>query len=161
MSWRESLISDYLKVEPRPFPMLELLGELYQERRSATAAQHFGRAVEILLENPEPGMPTLPAELFEKVQALAPAAHCAKTCTGVRPQCRIDPGTEPIASVVAGSNRSRRSQNRRPWSWPKSRWWRVRSDWWMPSAAPVEVASAHPRPPCRRTSRPAACRTSR
>ena len=75
----ESLIADYLKVEPASVPMLELLGELHQEKGdAATAAQHFGRAVEILLEHPEPGMPTLPAELFEKVQALAPGSAIAR-----------------------------------------------------------------------------------
>ncbi len=75
----ESLIVEYLKVDPASVPMLELLGELYQEKGDpVTAAQHFGKAVEILLEHPEPGMPTLPAELFEKVQALAPGSAIAR-----------------------------------------------------------------------------------
>ncbi|MCS6288661.1 MAG: tetratricopeptide repeat protein [Nitrospira sp.] len=86
----ESLINDYLKVEPASVPMLELLGELYQEKGdAATAAQHFGRAVEILLEHPEPGMPTLPAELFEKVQALAPGSAIAR---------KLAPAFDPNAS---------------------------------------------------------------
>ncbi len=56
----DSLIQEYLKVEPNSVPMLELLGELCEEKGDgAAAAQHFGRAVEILLEHPEPGMPTL------------------------------------------------------------------------------------------------------
>ena len=88
----ESLINDYLKVEPASVPMLELLGELYQEKGdAATAAQHFGRAVEILLEHPEPGMPTLPAELFEKVQALAPGSAIAR---------KLAPAFDPNASPV-------------------------------------------------------------
>ena len=75
----ESLVAEYLKVDPSSVPMLELLGELYQEKGDpVTAAQHFGKAVEILLEHPEPGMPTLPAELFEKVQALAPGSAIAR-----------------------------------------------------------------------------------
>ncbi|HNA27733.1 MAG TPA: tetratricopeptide repeat protein [Nitrospira sp.] len=100
----ESLISDYLKVEPSSVPMLELLGELYQEKGDpATAAQHFGRAVEILLENPEPGMPTLPAELFEKVQALAPGSPIArKLAPAFDPNAGSTLEPEPIASVVAG-----------------------------------------------------------
>ena len=86
----ESLMNDYLKVEPASVPMLELLGELYQEKGdAATAAQHFGRAVEILLEHPEPGMPTLPAELFEKVQALAPGSAIAR---------KLAPAFDPTAS---------------------------------------------------------------
>ncbi|MET0513868.1 MAG: tetratricopeptide repeat protein [Nitrospiraceae bacterium] len=75
----DSLIQEFLKVEPNSVPMLELFGELCEEKGDgATAAQHFGRAVEILLEHPEPGMPTLPAELFEKVQALAPGSTIAR-----------------------------------------------------------------------------------
>lgn len=86
----ELLINDYLKVEPASVPMLELLGELYQEKGdAATAAQHFGRAVEILLEHPEPGMPALPAELFEKVQALAPGSAIAR---------KLAPAFDPTAS---------------------------------------------------------------
>ncbi|RIK57100.1 MAG: hypothetical protein DCC63_15100 [Nitrospira sp.] len=75
----ESLITEYLKVESNSVPMLELFGELCEEQGDRTAAvQHYGRAVEILLEHPEPGMPTLPAELFEKVQALAPGSPIAR-----------------------------------------------------------------------------------
>ncbi|MGZ8383365.1 MAG: tetratricopeptide repeat protein, partial [Nitrospira sp.] len=94
----ESLVAEYLKVEPSSVPMLELLGELYQEKGDpVTAAQHFGKAVEILLENPEPGMPTLPAELFEKVQALAPGSAIARK---LAPSFNLNPGaatstTEP------------------------------------------------------------------
>lgn len=98
----ESLIADYLKVEPASVPMLELLGELYQEKGdAATAAQHFGRAVEILLEHPEPGMPTLPAELFEKVQALAPGSPIArKLAPAFDPNAGSMPEVEPIAPVM-------------------------------------------------------------
>ncbi|MGC3976065.1 MAG: tetratricopeptide repeat protein [Nitrospira sp.] len=98
----ESLIADYLKVEPASVPMLELLGELYQEKGDpATAAQHFGRAVEILLEQPEPGMPTLPAELFEKVQALAPGSPIArKLAPSFDPNAGSMPEPETIAPTA-------------------------------------------------------------
>lgn len=101
-SLAESLIADYLKVEPASVPMLELLGELYQEKGDpATAAQHFGRAVEILLEHPEPGMPTLPAELFEKVQALAPGSAIArKLAPSFDPQAESTPEPEAIAPIM-------------------------------------------------------------
>lgn len=75
----ESLITEYLKVEPASVPLLELFGELCEEKGDgATAALYYGQAVEILLEHPEPGMPTLPAELYEKVQALAPGSAVAR-----------------------------------------------------------------------------------
>jgi tetratricopeptide (TPR) repeat protein len=92
----ESLIGEYLKVEPASVPMLELLGELYQEKGDpATAAQHFGQAVEILLEHPEPGMPTLPAELFEKVQALAPGSAIARKLAPA-----FDPNVKALSVAV-------------------------------------------------------------
>jgi tetratricopeptide (TPR) repeat protein len=75
----ESLIQEYLEVEPDSVPMLELNGELNEEKGDAeAAARQYGRAVEILLEHPEPGMPTLPAELYEKVRSLAPGSAIAK-----------------------------------------------------------------------------------
>lgn len=90
----ESLMTEYLKVEPASVPMLELLGELYQEKGdAATAALHFGKAVEILLEHPEPGMPTLPAELYEKVQALAPGSAIARKLAPA-----FDPNVKPVSS---------------------------------------------------------------
>lgn len=93
----EALVGEYLKVEPASVPMLELLGELYQEKGdAATAAQHFGRAVEILLDHPEPGMPTLPAELFEKVQALAPGSPIARKLAPA-----FDPNASPSAEPEA------------------------------------------------------------
>ncbi|HEX2055001.1 MAG TPA: tetratricopeptide repeat protein, partial [Nitrospiraceae bacterium] len=75
----DSLIQEYLAVEPNSVPMLELSGELNEERGdAAAAAQQYGRAAEILLEHPEPGMPSLPAELYEKVRTLAPGSALAK-----------------------------------------------------------------------------------
>jgi tetratricopeptide (TPR) repeat protein len=80
----DSLIQEYLNVEPNSVPMLELNGELNEEQGDvATAAQQYGRAVEILLERPEPGMPTLPAELYEKIRAIAPQSAIAKNLASI------------------------------------------------------------------------------
>ena len=69
----ETLIAEFLAVEPNSVPLLELQGELYEEQGDIeTAVQHYGKAIEALLKNPEPGMPTLHEEIFEKVQSLAP-----------------------------------------------------------------------------------------
>ncbi len=97
----ESLIAEYLKVDPSSVPMLELLGELYQEKGDpVTAAQHFGKAVEILLEHPEPGMPTLPAELFEKVQALAPGSAIARKLAPSFSLNAATPEPEPVKPMA-------------------------------------------------------------
>ncbi|MBI3806241.1 MAG: tetratricopeptide repeat protein [Nitrospirae bacterium] len=69
----EALITDFLAVEPQSVAILELYGELYEEKGDAVnAALQYGKAIELLLQYPEPGMPTLHEELFEKVKSLAP-----------------------------------------------------------------------------------------
>lgn len=68
----ESLIQEFLSAEPNSVPLLELNGELFEEKGDhAGAALHYAKAVELLLEHPEPGMESLHEELFEKVKALS------------------------------------------------------------------------------------------
>lgn len=68
----ESLIQEFLSAEPNSVPLLELSGELFEEKGDhAGAALHYAKAVELLLEHPEPGMESLHVELFEKVRALS------------------------------------------------------------------------------------------
>ncbi len=67
----ESLITEFLTAEPNSVPLLELYGELYEEKGDgAAAARQYAKAVELLLEHPEPGMESLHEELFEKVKSL-------------------------------------------------------------------------------------------
>jgi tetratricopeptide (TPR) repeat protein len=69
----ESLIVEFLAVGPNSVPILELYGELYEEKGDvANAVTYYGKAIELLLQHPEPGMPTLHEELFEKIKSLAP-----------------------------------------------------------------------------------------
>ena len=68
----ESLISEFLFVQPNSVPILELYGELYEVKGdSGAAAQQYAKAMELLLEHPESGMETLHEELFEKVKSLS------------------------------------------------------------------------------------------
>lgn len=68
----ESLIGEFLSAEPNSVPLLELYGELYEEKGDgAAAARQYAKAVELLLEHPEPGMESLHEELFEKVRSLS------------------------------------------------------------------------------------------
>ena len=68
----ESMIQEFLEVNPTSVTMLELLGKVYEESGDkAIAATHYGRAVEVLLEHPDPDNPTLPVELFEKIKEIA------------------------------------------------------------------------------------------
>ncbi|UVT17696.1 MAG: tetratricopeptide repeat protein [Nitrospira sp.] len=68
----ESLIQEFLSAEPNSVPLLELKGELHEEKGDrAEAARHYARAIELLLEHPEPGMESLHEELFDKVRSLS------------------------------------------------------------------------------------------
>ncbi|MDF0675411.1 MAG: tetratricopeptide repeat protein [Nitrospira sp.] len=68
----ESLIQEFLSVDPNSVPLLELNGELREEQGdSGGAAQQYAKAIELLLEHPEPGMESLHEELFEKVRSLS------------------------------------------------------------------------------------------
>ncbi len=64
--------------------MRELYGELCEAQGDATnAVLQYEKAVELLLVHPEPGMPTLPQELLEKVAALAPDSLAVKKLTAL------------------------------------------------------------------------------
>ncbi|NOU09889.1 MAG: tetratricopeptide repeat protein [Nitrospira sp.] len=68
----ESLIQEFLSADPNSVPLLELKGELLEEKGdSGEAAIQYAKAIEILLEHPEPGMESLHEELFEKVRSLS------------------------------------------------------------------------------------------
>ncbi len=105
----ESLIAEYLKVEPNCVPMLELLGELYEEKGDpATAAVHLGQAVEVLLEKPEPGMPTLHLDIFEKIKAIAPASPVAARLTSRLSAVAggVSNGAEKVTAPLSDSARN-------------------------------------------------------
>ena len=75
----EKLIAEFLDVEPETVSLLELRGELYEEQGDIEAAvNNYGRAAEFLIKHPEPGMPTLPVELFEKARSLSPDSEIVK-----------------------------------------------------------------------------------
>lgn len=105
----ETLITDFLAVEPQSVALLELYGDLYAEKgEGAHAVLQYGKAIELLLERPEPGMPTLHEELFEKVTALAPDSPTVKklaalmkgTTVGEPPvSARCDTSVPPTAAI--------------------------------------------------------------
>ncbi|HWV46131.1 MAG TPA: tetratricopeptide repeat protein, partial [Nitrospira sp.] len=68
----ESLIQEFLSADPNSVPLLELNGELHEEKGNhGEAALQYAKAIELLLEHPEPGMESLHEELFEKVRSLS------------------------------------------------------------------------------------------
>lgn len=105
----ESLLDEFLAIEPHSVPILELLGDLYEEKGDgAMAATHLGKAIAILLERPDPHMPSLPAELYERVKGLDPhgpvrAQHAAlfdPTAAAEMAQAAPAVQSQPTADVV-------------------------------------------------------------
>ncbi|MDE3221570.1 MAG: tetratricopeptide repeat protein [Nitrospirota bacterium] len=93
----ETLITDFLAVEPRSVALLELYGDLHAEKGdAANAVLQYGKAIELLLERPEPGMPTLHEELFEKVTALVPDSPTVKKLAALMKGTTVD---EPPVSA--------------------------------------------------------------
>ena len=80
----ESMIQEFLEVNPTAVTMLELLGKVHEESGDkATAATHYGRAVEVLLEHPDPDNPTLPVEIFEKIKEIAASSPVVAKLTAL------------------------------------------------------------------------------
>ena len=74
----ESLLREYLAAGPRCVPFLELLAYVYDEKGDAMAAvAELGKAIDILIEDPDSDNPKKPSQLYTKVRALAPASPVA------------------------------------------------------------------------------------
>ncbi|HKP01685.1 MAG TPA: tetratricopeptide repeat protein, partial [Nitrospiraceae bacterium] len=74
----ESLLREYLAAGPRCIPFLELLAHVHEGKGDAVAAvTELGKAIEILLEDPDAENPGKPSQLYIKVRELAPASSVA------------------------------------------------------------------------------------
>ena len=74
----ESLLREYLTAGPRCVPFLEMLGQLYEGKGDVMAAvAEYGKAVEVLLEDPDTDRPNRASELFAKIRSLAPGSPVA------------------------------------------------------------------------------------
>ncbi len=71
----ESLLHEYLAAGPRCVPFLELLGHVYEEKGDkAAAVVEYGKAIEILLEDPDTDRPNRAQELYDLIHTLAPTS---------------------------------------------------------------------------------------
>ncbi len=74
----ESLLREYLAAGPRCVPFIEKLGSVYQEKGDALeAVAEYGKAIDILIEDPDPDNPQHAAQLYAKIRELAPASPIA------------------------------------------------------------------------------------
>ena len=71
----ESLLREYLTAGPRYVPFLEMLGRVYEEKGDVMAAvAEYGKAVEVLLEDPDTDKPNHPSDLFARIRSIAPGS---------------------------------------------------------------------------------------
>ena len=99
----ESMIQEFLEVNPTSVTMLELLGKVHEESGDkATAATHYGRAVEVLLEHPDPDNPTLPVEIFEKIKEIAASSPVVAKLTTLFKAGQAAPAA-PAPAVAAAA----------------------------------------------------------
>lgn len=74
----ESLLREYLAVGTRCVPFLEKLGALYQEKGDTLeAVAEYGKAIDILIEDPDPDNQHHVSQLYAKIRELAPASPVA------------------------------------------------------------------------------------
>jgi len=107
----ESLLREYLAAGPRCVPFLEKLGVIYQEKGDVQeAVAEYGKAIDILIEDPDPDNPHLVSQLYQKVRELAPASPIAirlasffDAQTGeliARAPTPTEPAAEPLAATT-------------------------------------------------------------
>ncbi len=74
----ESLLREYLTAGPRYVPFLEMLGRVYEEKGDVMAAvAEYGKAVEVLLEDPDTDHPNRASDLFARIRSVAPGSPVA------------------------------------------------------------------------------------
>lgn len=74
----ESLLREYLAAGPRCVPFLEKLGALYQGKGDVLeAVAEYAKAIDILIEDPDPDNPHHASQLYAKIREFAPASPVA------------------------------------------------------------------------------------
>ena len=75
----ESLLREYLAAGPRCVPYLEKLGLIHQDKGETNeAVEQYGKAIDILVEDPDPDNPNHAYQLYEKIKDLAPGSFVAR-----------------------------------------------------------------------------------
>ncbi len=119
----ESLLREYLTAGPRYVPFLVRLGEVLEAKGDVgAAATEYGRAIEILTDDPDPDQPDQAKQLFERVQRIAPAspvvARWAETFAPPPPPAAATPPPPAVdqapSASRAPSSSSRAAQAARP-----------------------------------------------
>ncbi|MGH7233582.1 MAG: tetratricopeptide repeat protein, partial [Nitrospiraceae bacterium] len=103
----ESMILEYLAADPKCVALLELLGNMYEQNGNQDGAvTHYGKAIEVLLDQPDPEMPSRPAELYERIKTLAPTSPFVSRFAPAfspapAPQLEETPASPPVVPEAA------------------------------------------------------------
>jgi len=94
----ESLLKEYLVADPDYAPMVELLGQVFEQKGDdPAAAAQYGKAIELLLQAQDSYATEHAADLYIKLKALAPSGPQARQFSAI-----FDPAsqqaTDPAAS---------------------------------------------------------------
>lgn len=122
----ESLLREYLAAGPRCVPYLEKLGSILQDKgEMLEAVIEYGKAVDILIEDPDPEHPDRASQLYEKIKELAPGspvdvrlAGCVDPQTGkftVRPPAEVAPYVPSMDEDGAAPSVSESIAESTPW----------------------------------------------
>jgi hypothetical protein len=130
----ESLLREYLSTAQRCVPFLEKLGLIFQEKGDALeAAAEYGKAVDILLEDPDPENPQRASQLYAKIRDLAPTSPMAFRLASFfdaqtgdlltrpsteEPEPISAPTLDPIAATSGGQPHCESINEPMPWELP-------------------------------------------
>jgi len=96
----EALLREYLASGPRCVPFLEALGHVYELKGDPYAAVfEYEKAVDVLLEDPDPDRPEYAQELYAKITQLAPSSFVANRVAARFKQ--MPSKAEPVDSSAA------------------------------------------------------------
>jgi tetratricopeptide (TPR) repeat protein len=92
----ESLLREYLIAGPRCVTFIEMLGATHEAKGDPLGAVfEYEKAIDILLEDPDPERPTYAQDLFEKIKQLAPSSFVAN-----RVAARLQPTTAQPNTLI-------------------------------------------------------------
>jgi len=100
----ESLLHEYLTAGPRCVQFLEMLGAAYELKGDPLAAVfEYEKAIDILLEDPDPERPDYSQVLFQKIKQLAPSSFVANR---VAARLQPPPSAQPPTSTSSEASTS-------------------------------------------------------
>ena len=99
----ESLLHEYLVAGPRCVSFIEMLGATYEAKGDPLAAVfEYEKAIDVLLEDPDPERPTYVQDLFQKIKQLAPSSFVAnRVAARLQPQSTAQAPASALPEALA------------------------------------------------------------